>query len=308
MDHRDSDGSDTDSSGQDHRGVDHRESATPARHRRRQRRLRLAVAAGVTALLVAGLVGAVHLLSDLVGPARAAQSPTPTPPPPPLLPGAPPLRSPSPAAPASVPALGYDVSHPQCHRTLPTDGGFGIVGVTGGRPLSSNSCVGDQVHWARAKPGHAVYMNTGYPGTSDPAAYGRRIVDDAIAREHAAGVGGTAMWWLDVETVNSWRGTVQQNATVLDAMAARLQELGVRVGIYSTPQMWVEIAGGWEPGLPVWYATGPGTQQTAAAACAGSFAGSATAIAQWGPAHGAIDHDLICPAYRDRAGEILALG
>jgi hypothetical protein len=113
-----------------------------------------------------------------------------------------------------------------------------------------------------------------------------------------------------VETVNSWQGSPRENATVLDAMAARLQELGVRVGIYSTPAMWLEIAGTWEPGLPVWYATGPGTQVTASAACDKAFAGSPTAIVQWvqGGTGGPLDHDMVCPAYASRAGELFDLG
>jgi hypothetical protein len=205
--------------------------------------------------------------------------------------------------------LGFDVSHPQCGRVLPATGGYGIVGINGGRPLSSNKCLAKQSQWAATKPGRAVYINTGYPGTGDPVGYGRKLVDDAIAREHAAGVSGTTVWWLDVETVNTWEGSQRENATVLDSMAAHLQELGVRVGIYSTPSMWVEIAGTWEPGLPVWYATGPGTQATAAPACGRTFAGSATAMVQWVQAAdgGALDHNLICPAFADRAGELLEL-
>ncbi len=228
---------------------------------------------------------------------------------PPLLPEAPQLITPDPAPPATVPAAGFDVSHPQCARTLPTTGGFGIVGINGGKPLSSNKCFAKQVRWATGKPGRAVYINTGYPGTGDPVGYGRRLVDDAVAREHAAGVSGTTVWWLDVETVNTWEGSQRENATVLDSMAAHLQDLGVRVGIYSTPSMWREIAGTWEPGLPVWYATGTGTQASAQAACARSFAGSATAIVQWvqSAPGGPLDHDLICPAFRDRAGELLDL-
>jgi hypothetical protein len=228
----------------------------------------------------------------------------------PLLPGAPGLTTPTKPPPASVPPIGWDVSHPQCQRTLPDSGGFAIVGVTGGRPFTSNPCFAEQHAWAASKAGHAVYVNTGYPGRGDPVAYGRSVVDDAVARERTAGVSGTSMWWLDVETVNTWDGTAQQNATVLDAMAARLQGLGARVGIYSTPRMWSEIAGTWAPGLPVWYATGPGTGTQAAQACSRSFAGSTPAISQWvhEVAGHDIDRNLICPAFRNRAAEILDLG
>jgi len=228
---------------------------------------------------------------------------------PPLLPQAPKLATPDPVPNASVPDHGYDVSHPQCRRILPGTAGFGIVGINGGRPLSSNKCLATQAQWAAGKKGHAVYVNTGYPGTGDPVGYGRHIIDDAVAREHSAGVGGTTVWWLDVETVNTWAGTQQENATVLDAMAARLQDLGVRVGIYSTPAMWLQIAGTWEPGLPVWYATGSGTRATAVPACDRSFAGSPTAIVQWVQVGkgGSFDHDVVCPTYASRAGELFDL-
>ena len=258
--------------------------------------------------VVALLVGAMAVKSRLGHPSAAPVSSSL--PAPPLLAGAPKLL-PWPAEPAaSVPALGYDVSHPQCNKTLPTDGGFGIVGVTGGRPFSSNKCVGAQLSWAVTKSGHAVYVNTGFPGIGDPVAYGTAIANDAVAREHAQVSRGTAVWWLDVESANTWAGTTQQNATVLDAIASRLQQLGARVGIYSTPQMWADIAGAWSPGLPVWYATGPGTAQSASLACTGTFAGSPTALVQWvqRTKQGEFDHNMICPAYQNRARELLDLG
>ena len=31
----------------------------------------------------------------------------------------------------------------------------------------------------------------------EPVAYGRRLAEDAIKRERAAGVSGIGMWWLD---------------------------------------------------------------------------------------------------------------
>jgi hypothetical protein len=282
--------------------ADERAGAQPsAAHRRRRNRAPVVL----VALLVV-ITGAAVWLGHRGGGTHDTGASEP----PPLLPSAPGLTTPTAPPPASVPPLGWDVSHPQCGRALPDTGGFAIVGVTGGRPFSSNSCFKEQYAWAAGKAGHAVYVNTGYPGRGDPVAYGRSVVDDAVARERRAGVSGTAVWWLDVETVNSWEGTTQENATVLDAMAARLQELGARVGIYSTPTMWSEIAGSWAPGLPVWYATGPGTGTQAAQACTRSFAGSAPAIVQW--VHEVdghdIDRNLVCPAYRHRAAEILDLG
>ncbi len=262
-------------------------------------------------LLVVAVVGAAAVVGVMAVARQfelpSASSPAPLPP---LLPGAPKLVLPPAPAAASGPVLGYDVSHPQCGSTLPSGGSFGIVGVNLGKGLSSNPCFKDQLAWASAKQGHAVYANSGFSGTGDPIAHGRALADDAVARERAAGLGGTTVWWLDVETVNTWAGTTQENATVIDAMAARLLTLGARVGIYSTPAMWEEIAGSWEPGLPVWYATGPGTQESAGGDCASGFAGSKAAIVQWvaTDTDGELDHNLICLAYRNRVAELLDLG
>lgn len=261
-------------------------------------------AVAVLALAVGGLALAVRAGLDAGG----IVLPTPDPAEPsPLLPDAPEVVVPPPAAPASISGVGYDVSYPQCRSTLPDDGAFAIVGLNGGAPLTSNRCFAEQVAWARRTSAYAVYVNTSYTGTADPVAYGTRLAEDAIRRERAAGVSGIAVWWLDVELTNTWKGTTQQNATVLAAMAARFQKAGVRVGIYSSPQQWAEIAGDWAPGLPVWNATGPGTQANALKACGESFAGSTSAMVQWVAKKGSrlLDHNLVCPAWRDRAGDIL---
>ena len=227
---------------------------------------------------------------------------------PPLLPGAPVLIHPVEASALTVDPQGYDVSYPQCGRVLPATGGYAIVGVTGGSPFTSNPCRGVQLSWATTKPAHAVYVNTAYRGKGDPVAYGQSIAHDAVARERASGSAGTPMWWLDVETVNRWDGTQQQNATVLDAAAATLQGLGARVGIYSTPNMWSEITGDWEPGLPTWYATGHGTRARSLRACSDTFAGVHPSIVQWiqSTSQGSLDHDYLCPAARGHSRDTLA--
>lgn len=278
------------------------------RSSRRGRLLRTLLAVvGVGLVAVLGISLAVRAGSGAGG--IGIPLPTRTPPSP-LLPGAPSVATPQPAAPATVKGTGYDVSYPQCRSTLPSTAAFGIVGVNGGAPLTSNKCFAEQIRWAQRTGAYAVYINTSNSGADDPVAYGRRLAEDAIKRERAAGVSGIGVWWLDVELTNTWRGTQQENATVLAAMAARLQEAGVRVGIYSSPQQWQEIAGDWEPGLPVWNATGPGTRAAALKACSEEFAGSTTAIVQWVGRIGSrqLDHNEICPAWRDRAGDILDLG
>ncbi len=279
----------------------------PRRQRRdrRGRLLRTLLALGAVALVAAVGIGlAVRAGTDAGG----IVIPLPTEQP--LLPGAPTVTTAPSAAPATVSGTGYDVSYPQCRSTIPGKAAFGIVGVNGGAPLTSNRCFAEQIAWAQRTGAYAVYINTSNSGVTDPVAYGRRLAEDAIRRERAAGVSGIGVWWLDVELTNTWRGTQQENATVLASMAARLQEAGVRVGIYSSPQQWQEIAGDWEPGLPVWNATGPGTRAAALKACSETFAGSTTAIVQWVAKEGArlLDHNEVCPAWRDRGGEILDVG
>jgi hypothetical protein len=279
---------------------------------RRRRPLRAALLVLVTVGLVGGAAyGGAHLLSQGLGgggadPSGSSSSAAPDTG---VLPGAP-TPTPQPAAAAAtVKGVGYDVSYPQCRSTLPPSAAFGIVGLNGGAPLLSNRCFSTQVAWARRTGAYAVYINTAYSGAGEPVAYGARLAEDAIAREHAAGVSGIGMWWLDVELTNTWKGTQRENATVIASMAHRLQAAGVRVGIYSSPDQWAEIAGDYSPGLPVWNAIGTGTEAQALASCDESFAGSASAIVQWVAKRNGtvIDHNLVCPAYRHRGREILVV-
>lgn len=65
--------------------------------------------------------------------------------------------------------VGYDVSYPQCGRTLPTDHYFGIVGVNGGTAASTNPCLTTQLAWANGaklgsnQPKVQLYVNTANP-------------------------------------------------------------------------------------------------------------------------------------------------
>lgn len=76
-------------------------------------------------------------------------------------------------APAPAPAtelVGYDISYPQCGRSLPTDQYFGIVGVNGGTAATTNSCLATQLVWANKskfgsnQPKTQLYVNTANPG------------------------------------------------------------------------------------------------------------------------------------------------
>ena len=51
------------------------------------------------------------------------------------------------------------------------------------------------------------------------------------------------MWWLDVETINSWETNKAANAADLEGMTAYFQSIGARVGIYSTGYQWNQLIG-----------------------------------------------------------------
>lgn len=77
-------------------------------------------------------------------------------------------------APKPAPAfeyVGYDISYPQCGKRLPTDHYFGIVGVNGGTAASYNTCLTQQLVWAKGaktdpnskQPKIQLYVNTANP-------------------------------------------------------------------------------------------------------------------------------------------------
>lgn len=83
-----------------------------------------------------------------------------------------------------------------------------------------------------------------------------RAVEDVIDRfQPAAALAGvptdpsTYIWWLDVETENTWKlgGTTfdnQSNVAVLEGMTKYFKSLNARVGLYSTGSQWSQIVGG----------------------------------------------------------------
>jgi hypothetical protein len=207
------------------------------------------------------------------------------------------------AVPAASTPQGADISYPQCGSPLPTGHAFGIVGVNGGRATTTNPCLDAQLAWAAESSGGTVhddiqlYVNTGNPGGQSPTwprsgsnhhgtcngsnsracayQYGwERALDDATIR----GISNPEqyMWWLDVETANTWDytdGGGIRNAAVLEGMTEYFTSIGVRgVGLYSTRYQWGEIVGDGVDatsslnGLSNWRPTGS-TQEGAEANC-----------------------------------------
>lgn len=219
---------------------------------------------------------------------------------------------------------GYDISFPQCASgVFPSAPAFGVVGVNGGKPLTPNPCLADEYKWATATSrAPQFYVNTADPGpdapewnTTTPKAgcdgtvdnvdcaynYGYNAAADAFsAAQQQTGAAAGHMWWLDVETANTWSygSATSQAANVADIQGA-IDELtsqaGVTVGIYSTSYQWGRITGSPSDfaSYPNWV-PGAGDEAGAASYCsaAHSATGGAVVMTQY-PLDG-FDGDYLC--------------
>ncbi len=182
--------------------------------------------------------------------------------------------------------LGYDISYPQCSGPITTTSfpgnSFAVIGVNHGRPYTTNECFADE--FAKAPTMRSVYMNLAAPigksATADRTSvpkicqlgdrackgynYGFNAAKDAYATSGSQG----GIWWLDIETTNSWIGADVNRQTIQGAIDFFTTELystyaprstTMQVGVYSSPSMWNSITGSWKNGLPVWYAGASGT-------------------------------------------------
>ena len=184
----------------------------------------------------------------------------------------------APAEAATTAGPGNDVSWPQCGTALPKGQTFGIVGVNDGLANNTNPCLKTQLTWAgtstggTGQPRVALYVNTGNPGkagswwptsntyggTAVANPYGQctagaydeacsymygyaKAYDDANIR----GITGPAsyLWWLDVETGNSWSTDTGANRADLEGMADYFASIGAKTGIYSTRMHLGQITG-----------------------------------------------------------------
>ena len=101
--------------------------------------------------------------------------------------------------------VGYDVSHPQCGQSLPSDPAFAVIGVNGGLATTANDCLAEQWAWASRSTGAVagqprvqLYVNTANPGqvrdlvttwpTSGVNRYGRCDGSNSAACSYEYGV------------------------------------------------------------------------------------------------------------------------
>ena len=204
-----------------------------------------------------------------------------------------------PAAAATDPyrpaTTGFDVSYPNCGATA--TGAFGIVGVNHGRPFTANGCLGAEYSAAPQAPAPSLYINTAYSG-----AYRRNITAACSTGTNAAWeigcseadyalqqAGGrvASMWWLDVETGNSWStSNLAQNRDAIQGAVDRLNQTGLPVGVYSTASMWKTITGG------SFTPNGLAADWVAAGSCSTPFTSSPVWLSQ--STSGGLDRDTAC--------------
>ncbi len=210
---------------------------------------------------------------------------------------------------------GYDISWPQCGVTYPTPNYylFGVVGVTNGHAFRNNPCFASEYRWSTSPMApEAVYLNlnedlgttslygdTGPYGTCHEGQvchalnYGYNAASSAYT--YAAQQVPTfvaTMWWLDIETENSWSEDdfARNQGVIRGALRFLQEEHHFAVGIYSTKAMWKEITGGWQVGLPAWVAGA--TRDDAPTHCGIGFTGGPVYLVQY--ARGEYDGNYAC--------------
>ncbi len=211
-------------------------------------------------------------------------------------------------------SLGYDISF--ATRNYPQiPFGFAVIGVTAGKSFTHNPRLASEFSWARfasaSAPGIYVNLNAPYgssaatptmstprncgqlfgAATTSAAAggtfpeptvcgsynYGYNAAKDAYAYASSQQYVSSSLWWLDIEEANSWSANTAVNDAVIQGAIDFLNTKNIRVGLYSVPYMWNNIAGkGFTPTesigsegetVPTWFPIGISDQVGAINAC-----------------------------------------
>jgi len=112
----------------------------------------------------------------------------------------------------------------------------------------------------------------------------RAYVSLGLASPGATSTPTANVWWLDVETSNSWRTDVSLNVAALQGAVAHLVSAGVTdIGFYSTQYQWNQITGGTLAfaAYPSWVAGAKTARQARNNCGPGGFTGDVVALAQY---------------------------
>ena len=189
------------------------------------------------------------------------------------------------------------------------------MGVSDGLPFYDNPCLASEYAWATAgsRP-PAFYMNTADPGaqsvrwtlpgpqpcggSSDDLGcaynYGWNAADHAYGYANAqTGMADSVVWWLDIETANTWSANVAANQADIQGMLDYFRAKSLQVGAYSTASQWKQITGGESVAVPNWV-PGASSASQALSWCtpSHSFTGGPVTLVQY-PA-GSFNGDAAC--------------
>ena len=197
------------------------------------------------------------------------------------------------------PTLITDLSWPNCEIRSVQNNELGIVGVTGGLSFRASPCVAQET---RLFKNYGLYMNSGYPGLVKAAKFQStplscEAMDEscisynygynaALYAIHYASLQGahSNIWWIDVETENSWSENSSYNVSTLRGMVDAIKHSMIlnAVGFYSNSRQWKIITGDWKNHLPSWVATGNNSYDLATTYCrANDFTSGGTWLSQY---------------------------
>lgn len=202
-----------------------------------------------------------------------------------------------------------DISWPNCGEKLNSLSASGIVGVNGGLDFSGNRCLSDQSQLFHNS--YSLYLNTGYPGLPDALkyinypkkcqfnnptclAYNWGYNDVLYSIKYANQQNAHSfVWWLDVETENSWSSNYTINRQILIGMANALAKntFMPTIGFYSYPVQWQILTGDWKNHYPAWVASGSAIKAVAVRYCSMSFNGGNVWLSQYTIN---LDNDYVC--------------
>jgi hypothetical protein len=196
---------------------------------------------------------------------------------------------------------GNDISYPQCstNNYPQKDAQFGIIGVTGGKAFTNNACLSEEFAWASDLSSlPSLYMNlnspigsTAFKGMVGPYGRCKRIGGRCQAENYGYNAAQEAfryatsqgafspIWWLDIETTNSWSSSPSLNRGTINGAVKFFKDQGISVGIYSVPSMWSSITGNYKNNLPVWIAISSITPAPYCSSASG-FTGGAVYLVQ----------------------------
>jgi hypothetical protein len=207
---------------------------------------------------------------------------------------------------------GYDVSNWQCGEALPAGPSIGIVQATGWSLSAPNPCIAQEAAWAGGGLNLYIFLTYGTSGANEPGCddnvacnYGFWAAQYAFDYAQSQGVDPYVGWWLDVECTSNcgdWSGSGGSNDQVMNGAMIELRALGINtVGVYTSELTWNEIAGNWNPAVPVWVAwwtDNPGyncvNAYPYAASNGASLPSGGIAITQYTDNQGGLDGDYAC--------------